>query len=179
MPVLSYKGKSPKVHKDAIVSPLAVIIGDVEISEETAVFLGAVIRGDVAKITIGRCSNIQDNVVIHGGDVYEEDSLKGHLPVEIGEYVTVAHGSVVHGSKIGDVSMIGIRATVFDGSKVGEGSIIGLNAAVLENTKIPKRSVVAGIPAKVIKAVDDVTYSRIRKHALWYRELANSHKWAV
>lgn len=179
MPVLSYKGKSPKIHKHAIVSPLAVIIGDVEISEETTVFPGAVIRGDVAKITIGRCSNIQDNVVIHGGDIYEGDNLKGHLPVEIGDYVTVAHGSVVHGSKIEDVSMIGIRATVFDGSTVGEGSIVGLNAAVLENTKIPKRSVVAGIPAKVIKAVDDVTYLRIRKHALWYHELAKSYKWAV
>ena len=176
MPVLPYKGRSPRIHEDAIVSPLATIIGDVEISKETAVFPGAVIRGDAAKITVGRCSNIQENVVIHGGDIYEGDTLKGHFPVVIGDYVTLAHGSVVHGSKIEDVSMIGIKAIVFDGSTIGEGSIVGLNAAVLGNTRIPKRSIVVGIPAKVIKTVDDVTYSRIKKHALWYHELAKSHE---
>lgn len=179
MPVLPYKGRSPKIHEDAIVSPLAIIIGDVEISEETAVFPGAVIRGDVAKITVGKCSNIQENVVIHGGDTYEGDTLKGHLPVEIGDYVTLAHESVVHGSKIEDVSMIGIKAIVFDGSTIGEGSIVGLNTAVLENTRIPKRSIVVGISAKVIKTVDDITYSRMKRHALWYHELAKSHEWAV
>jgi len=86
---------------------------------------------------------------------------------------------VVHGSKVEDVSMIGIRAIVYGGSVVGEGSIVGMNATVLENTKIPKRSVVVGVPAKVIKTVDDVTYSRIKKHALWYHELAKSHKGTI
>ncbi len=162
-----------------MVSPLAIVIGDVEISEGTAIFPGAVIRGDVAKVTVGRYSNIQDNVVLHGGDIYEADELKGHLPVEIGDYVTVAHGSVVHGSKIEDVSMIGIKAIVFEGSTVGEGSIVGMNATVLENTKIPKRSIVAGVPAKVIKTVDDVTYSKIKKHSLWYHQLAKSHKGTI
>ena len=179
MPVFSYRGKSPRIHEDAMVSPLAIVIGNVEISEGTAVFPGAVIRGDIAKITIGRYSNIQDNVVLHGGDIYEADNLKGHLPVEIGDYVTVAHGSVVHGSRIEDVSMIGIKATVFEGSVVGEGSIVGMNAAVLENTKIPKRSIAVGVPAKVIKTVDEVTYSRIKKHALWYHELAKSHRGTI
>jgi len=118
-------------------------------------------------------------VVIHGGDIYEGDNLKGHLPVEIGDHVTVAHGSVVHGSKIEDVSMIGTRVIVFDASIVGEGSIVGSNATVLENSRIPKRSIVFGIPAKVIKTVDDTTYSRLKKHALWYHQLAKSHKWVI
>ena len=179
MPIFSYRGKSPKIHEEALVSPLATVIGQVEISEGTAVFPGAVIRGDVAKITVGKYSNIQDNVVLHGGNIYEGDNLKGHLPVEIGDYVTVGHGAVVHGSKVENVSMIGIRAIVYGGSIVGEGSIVGMNATVLENTKIPKRSVVVGVPAKVIKAVDDVTYSRIKKHALWYHELAKSHKGTI
>jgi len=148
----------------------------VEISEGTAVFPGAVIRGDVARITIGRYSNIQNNVVLHGGDVYEGDNLKGHLPVEIGDYVTVAHGSVVHGSKVEDVSMIGIKAIVFEGSTVREGSIVGMNAVVRDNSEIPPRSIVVGVPAKVIKKVDDIAYSRIKKHALWYHELAKSRK---
>ena len=158
-----------------MVSPLAVVIGDVELAEETAVFPGAVIRGDIAKISIGTYSNIQDNVVIHGGDIYDGDRLKAHISVDIGDYVTVAHGAVVHGSKIEDVSMIGIHAVLYDGSTIGGGSIIGIHATILENTKIPARSIVVGTPGKVIKPVDDVAYSRIRKHALWYHQLAKSH----
>jgi carbonic anhydrase/acetyltransferase-like protein (isoleucine patch superfamily) len=169
----------PKIHEDALVSPLATVIGHVEISRGTSVFPGVVIRGDVARITVGKYSNIQDNAVLHGGDIYEGDNLKGHLPVEIGDYVTVGHGSVVHGSKIEDVSMIGMKAIVYGGSVVGEGSIVGMNATVLENTQIPKRSVVVGIPAKVVKTVDDVTYSRIKKHALRYHKLAKSHKGTI
>jgi carbonic anhydrase/acetyltransferase-like protein (isoleucine patch superfamily) len=179
LPVFSYRGRTPKIHEDALVSPLATVIGHVEISEGVSVFPGAVIRGDVAKITVGKYSNLQDNVVIHGGDIYEGDNLKGHLPVEIGDYVTVGHGAVVHGSKIEDVSMIGMKAIVYGGSVVGAGSIVGMNATVLENTRIPKRSVVVGVPAKVVKTVDDVTCLRIKKHALWYHELAKSHKGTI
>ena len=175
MPLFHYKGKFPEIHKDAMVSSLATVIGDVEISKCATVFPGAIIRGDVAKITIGKHTNIQDNAILHGGDVYEGDNLKNHIPVEIGDYVTVAHGSVVHGSTIEDVSMIGIRAIVFEGSVIGEGSIVGMNAVVPENSKIPPRSIIVGVPAEVIKKVDDITYSRLRKHALWYYELAKSH----
>jgi len=92
--------------------------------------------------------------------------LVGHLPVEIGNYVTVAHGTVVHGSKIKNVSMIGIRAIVFEGAVIDEGSIVGMNATVLENSKFPRRSVVVGVPAKVVKNVDDVTYSRIMLYGI-------------
>ena len=176
MPVLPYRGKMPEIHKDALVSPLATVIGDVVISEGASVFPGAVIRGDVARITIGKYSNIQDNVVIHGGDIYEGDILKGNIPVEIGDYVTVAHAAVVHGSKVEDVSLIGIRAIVYEGSIIGEGSIVGMNATLLENTIVPARSIIVGTPAKVIKTVDDITYSMIKKHALRYYELAKSHK---
>lgn len=176
MPVLPYEGKMPEIHKDALVSPLATIIGNVTISKGASVFPGAVIRGDVADITIGRYTNIQDNVIIHGGDIYEGDLLKGNLPVEIGDFVTVAHAAVVHGSKVEKVSLIGIRAIVYEGSIVREGSIIGMNTTLLENTIIPERSIVVGTPAKVIKTVDDTTYSMIKKHALRYYELAKSHK---
>jgi carbonic anhydrase/acetyltransferase-like protein (isoleucine patch superfamily) len=176
MPIYSYNGTSPTIHETAMVSPLAIVIGDVEIEEETAVFPNAVIRGDIAKIRIGKYSNIQEQAVLHGGDLYEGDDLRGHLPVEVGDYVTLAHGSVVHGCKVGDVSLIGIHATLYDGSTIGGGSIIGLNAAVLENTVIPQRSIVVGVPAKVIRAVDDATYSRIKKHALRYHKLAASHR---
>lgn len=176
VPIFSYQGKKPLIDKDALVSSLAVVIGNVEISKGASVFPGAVVRGDVAKITIGEYSNVQDNAVLHGGDVYKESRLHGHLPVEIGDYVTVAHGAVVHGSKVEDVSMIGINSVVFEGSIVGGGSIVGINAVVRRNSRIPKRSIVVGVPAKVVKSVDEATYSRIRRHASWYHALAKSHK---
>jgi carbonic anhydrase/acetyltransferase-like protein (isoleucine patch superfamily) len=176
LPIFSHLGRKPSIHKSALVSPLATIIGQVELSEGVAVFPGAIIRGDASKITIGKYSNIQDGVIIHGGDVYEGDTLTGHLPVEIGDYVTIAHGAIVHGSKIEGVSLIGIRAIIFENSIVGHGSIVGLNSTLLENTTIPSRSIVVGTPGKVIKSVDDVTYSRIKKHALRYFNLAKTHK---
>jgi carbonic anhydrase/acetyltransferase-like protein (isoleucine patch superfamily) len=176
LPVLSYLGKAPTIHVAALVSPYAIVIGDVDIGEGASVFPGAVIRGDVAKIRIGRYANIQEQVVLHGGDLYDGDALRGHVPVAVGDYVTVAHGSVVHGSTIGDVSMIGIHATLYDGSTIGEGSIIGLHAAILANTAIPPRSIVVGVPGKVVRTVDDTTYSRLKQHALWYHELAASHR---
>jgi len=176
LPILSYKGKVPKIHREALVSPLATIIGDVEVSEGASIFPGAVVRGDIAKITIGKYSNIQDNVVIHGGDIYEGNELKGHLPVEIGDYVTVAHGAVVHGCKIENVVLIGIKAVIFEGSIVGEGSIIGMNATLLENTNVPPRAIVVGTPGKIIKKLDEETYLKIKKHAQRYYELAKSHK---
>ena len=168
-----YKGKTPNIHKNALVSPLATIIGDVKISKDTSVFPEAVIRGDVAKITIGKCTNIQDNVVIHGGDIYTGDKLKGHIPVKIGDYVTVGHSAVIHGCEIGNIVLIGARAVVFNESVIGRGSIIGMGAVVLENTRIPKKSIAVGMPAKVIKPVDNTTYSKLKKHAVRYHKLAS------
>ncbi len=99
-----------------------------------------------------------------------------HIPIDVGDYVTVAHGSVVHGSTVGDVSLIGVHATLYDDSTIGPGSIGGMNAAVLANTVIPLRSIVVGIPAKVVRSVDDGTYARVKAHAIWYHKLAVSHK---
>jgi carbonic anhydrase/acetyltransferase-like protein (isoleucine patch superfamily) len=75
--------------------------------------------------------------------------------------------------------MVGAKAVVFSGSVIGEGSIIGMGAVVLENTRIPKKSIAVGIPAKVIKPVDDTTYSKLKRHAIWYNKLAKSHKGTV
>jgi len=90
-------------------------------------------------------------------------------PVETGDYVTVAHGAVVHRSKIENIPIIGVGAIVF------EGSIIGMTPTMLENSKIPKRSIVVGVPAKIMKNVDNITYSRTKRRALWYYDVAKSY----
>ena len=160
--IVPYKGKVPRIANDALVAPSAIIIGDVEIESEASIFPGAVLRGDVAKIKVGRCSNIQDNVVVHGGWIYEDGEVKGTIGVEIGDYVSVTHGAILHGCKIGSVSMI------------GSGSIVGMGTVVLEGTKVPERSIVVGVPGRVIRETSKEEYAMIKSNALRYRELAES-----
>jgi carbonic anhydrase/acetyltransferase-like protein (isoleucine patch superfamily) len=174
--IVPHHGKEPQINGKALVSKLATVIGDVEIGEGTSIFPGCVLRGDVEKITIGEYSNLQDNVVVHCGDLYEGDILKGYIPVEIGDYVTIGHGAIVHGCRIGDTCLVGAGAIVFNNATIGEGSIVGMGAVVLKNSKIPPRSVVVGTPAKPIRKVDETEYSRIRKHAMIYNKLANTHR---
>ena len=175
MLIFEYKGKRPRIHPEAMISPQALIVGDVEIGRGSSVFPGAVLRGDVARIRVGEYTNIQENAVLHGGDIYEGSKLVSHTPVEVGSYVTIAHGAVVHGCRVEDTVMIGVRAVVFNQAVIGEGSIVGMGAVVLEGMKVPPRSVVVGVPAKAVKRVDDITYSMIRNHALFYHRLAKSH----
>ena len=174
--IAPYQGKKPMIHSEALVSKLATIVGDVEVGEGTSVFPGCVLRGDVEKITIGRYSNLQENVVVHCGDLYEGDILKGYIPVKIGDYVTIGHGAIVHGCEVGDACLIGSGAIVFNNASIGGGSIVGMGATVLQNSNIPPRSVVVGTPAKSIKKVDETTYSKIRRHAMTYNQLAKTHR---
>jgi carbonic anhydrase/acetyltransferase-like protein (isoleucine patch superfamily) len=177
--IVAHHGKIPRINEKALVSKLATVIGDVEIGEGTSVFPGCVIRGDVERITIGRYSNLQDNVVVHCGDIYEGDVLKGYVPVHVGDYVTIGHGAIVHGCSIGDTCLVGAGSIVFNNAVIGEGSIVGMGAVVLNNSVVPPRSVVVGTPAKPVRRVDDAEYSQLRKHALLYNGLAKTHKGGI
>jgi carbonic anhydrase/acetyltransferase-like protein (isoleucine patch superfamily) len=171
-----HQGKRPRIDGKALVSKLATVVGDVEIGEGTSVFPGCVLRGDVERITVGKYSNLQENVIVHCGDIYDGDVLEGYIPVEIGDYVTIGHGAIVHGCRIDNICLIGAGAIIFNNSRIGEGSIVGMGAVVLQNTIIPPRSVVVGIPAKPISEVDETRYSKIKKHAVTYSNLAKTHK---
>lgn len=172
--IVPYRGKVPKIADDALVAPSAVIIGDVEIESKASVFPGAVLRGDVAKIKVGRCSNIQDNVVVHGGWVYEDGEVRGTTGVEIGDYVSVTHGAILHGCKIGSFSMVGIGSIIYDNSVIGGGSIVGMGTVVLEGTVVPEKSIVVGVPGRVIRETSREEYAMIKSNAIKYRELAES-----
>lgn len=156
----------PKIAKSTFVDKTAVIIGDVTIKEDCGVWPHAVIRGDLNYITIDSGSNIQDNVVVHV-------SAKNHTV--IGKNVSIGHGAVIHGVTIADNCLIGMNATVLDGCEIGEGSLIGANALVLEGSKIPPKSLVLGVPGKIIKQSDELL-SRILRNAETYRRLAKEHK---
>ena len=115
-------------HDTAFIAPGAVVLGDVTIGENSGIWYNAVVRGDRDSIVIGRESNIQDNAVVHLGSGY---------PVEIGDHVTIGHGAIVHGCKIGDNTMIGMGAILMNGCKIGKNCIIGAGALVTQNVEIP------------------------------------------
>ena len=105
-----------QIHDTAFIAPGAVVLGDVTIGENSGIWYNAVVRGDRDSIVIGRESNIQDNAVVHLGSGY---------PVEIGDHVTIGHGAIIHGCKIGDNTMIGMGAILMNGCKIGKNCIIG------------------------------------------------------
>ena len=168
MPIYRLGGKEPKIHKSVFVAPTASIIGDVVICEGSSVWPGAVVRGDVNNIKIGKYSNIQDNAVIH---VTISNST------EIGDHVTIGHGAVIHASTIMSNVLIGMKAVILDGARVNKNCIIGAGAVVLENEIIPENSLAVGIPANVVKTLDlNEQEKRAKISTSRYYQLAQRYK---
>lgn len=156
-----------KIHPTAWVAPTASVCGDVTLGEQVNVWYSAVLRGDQEKIAIGKGSNVQDNVVIHG-------DAGNH--VTVGEYVTVGHGAILHGCTVEDSCLIGMNAVVLDKAVVGTGSIVGAGAVVSSGTVIPPMSLVVGIPAKVKKALTKEDVAANVENAMEYLELMEKAK---
>jgi carbonic anhydrase/acetyltransferase-like protein (isoleucine patch superfamily) len=129
----------------------AVVTGNVLIGRDSSIWYGAVARGDVAPIRIGARVNVQDGAVIHG---------KTAVPVEIADDVVIAHHAIVHCRRVGARCLIGTRCTLLDDVEVGEESVIAACALVVPGTVVPPRSVVMGIPGRIVRQVseDDLAY---------------------
>lgn len=163
--IKEFAGKKPVIPGSVFVSPEAYINGDVVMGEECSVWPFASVRGDEDIIRIGDRTNIQDGAVIH---------VDSGFPTGIGEDVTIGHGAIVHGAKVGDRCIIGIRSTVLNGSVIGEGSIVGAGAVVTPGTEIPPNSMVLGIPAKV-KKIDPSFTEMALENARIYVELSRTY----
>jgi carbonic anhydrase/acetyltransferase-like protein (isoleucine patch superfamily) len=164
--MMTGKNDSQKIDGSCFIHPRSTIIGEVEIKKDCSVWPYSVLRGDEEPITIGERSNIQDGVIIHTDEGF---------PVNIGDEVTVGHGAIVHGCKIGNKCIIGIRSTILNGAEIGDGSIIGAGAVVTPGSKIPPNSMVLGIPGKVKKNDPSIQDMAI-KNADIYVDLALKHK---
>lgn len=143
--IRSFEGNEPEIHPDAYVDPEALLIGNVQIEEDANIWPGVVLRGDLNSIVVRTGANVQDNAVSHS----EPDS-----PTEIGPYVTVGHGAVIHGATIQQKSMVGMNAVVLDHAVVGPRSIVSSGAVVTEGHEVPSEVLVAGSPAEVKKDID-------------------------
>jgi len=152
-----YRGTLPRVHPTAYIDDSAQVIGDVEIGEESSVWMCVVIRGDVHRIRIGCRSNVQDGTVVH--------VMKGTHPTTIGDDVTIGHAAVVHGCTIEDRCLIGMGAILLNGAVIGTGSIVAAGTLIPENTIVPPRSLVMGAPGKVKRQLDDAAVAEIQMYA--------------
>ncbi len=157
MIIMPYLGKYPKINETVYLCDNTVIIGDVEIEKGSSVWFGAVIRGDVNYIRIGKNTNIQDNSVLH----VQHDTG----PLIIGNGVTVGHNANLHGCKIGDNCLIGIGAIVLTGARVGKNCIIAAGAVVKENAVIQDGSLVAGVPGSVKRSLGESEINSIKESA--------------
>lgn len=142
--IRSFRGKTPRIARSAFVDDTAVLIGDIEIGEETSVWPGAVIRADLGKITIGRQSIVEDNCVIHAGAPGGRDGN-----VFIGDRVVIGHGAVLNCRSIGSYVLIGMNATLLHEACIGDFCIIGAAALVGAGKIIPDYSLVFGAPGKI------------------------------
>jgi len=173
--ILRYKDTFPKIDKTAWIAPSADIIGDVEIGEDTSIWFGCVIRGDVHFIKIGKRTSIQDLTMIHVTHFKNEKKIGDGFPTIIGDDVTIAHKVMLHGCKIGNACLIGMGAVILDGAEIGEESIVGAGALVTGGKKFPPRSLILGSPAKVVRTLTDEEVEKIYENAKNYVKYKNEY----
>ncbi|KLU58689.1 2,3,4,5-tetrahydropyridine-2,6-dicarboxylate N-acetyltransferase [Peptococcaceae bacterium CEB3] len=143
--LLNYGGHAPVIGKNVFLAPGSHVIGHVTIGDGSSVWFNCVLRGDVAKISIGEGTNIQDGTVIHGAE------FPDLTPVEIGNRVIIGHNAVVHACTIGDGTLIGMGAIILNRARVGAGCIIGAGSVVTQDKEIPPGMLAVGNPARVIR----------------------------
>lgn len=164
--IVDFKGRTPKISNTVFIADSADIIGDVEVGDFSSIWFNAVLRGDRNKIKIGNRTSIQDNVVIHVNQEHE---------VQVGDDVSVGHGAVLHGCRIGNNVVIGMNSTVLNGAEIGKNSIIGANALVPEGKKFPENSLIIGVPGKVKRGIEEAEIEGIAKNAAEYVELGKEY----
>jgi phenylacetic acid degradation protein len=163
MSCFAIDGIIPVVDATSFVHPTAVLIGAVFIGPRCYVGPGASLRGDFGRIILGEGSNVQDNCVIHTFPGQETlIAANGHI----------GHGAILHGCRLMADVLIGMKATVMDGAIIGESSVVAAMACVTAKFEVPPRTLVAGIPAKILKTLDDAAIAANHSATLLYHELA-------
>lgn len=136
--------EQPRIDPTAFVADTARVFGEVVVGPESSIWFGASIRGEVAPVTIGAGTNVQDNAVLHTDVGY---------PVELGDDVTVGHGAIVHGARVGDRALVGMGAIVLNGAVVEQGALVAAGTVVPPGAKVPAGMLAVGSPMRVLRAV--------------------------
>lgn len=164
--VITVADLTPDIDAARFIAPSADIAGNVHLAHDASVFYQCVLRADRSPIHIGAGTNLQDGVIVH---------TDPEFPTTVGAGVSVGHRAVLHGCTVEDDCLIGMGAIVLNGAVVGAGSLVAAGTVVTEGAVIPPRSLVAGVPGRVRRQIDDGGVERIRRNAAVYLELAASH----
>lgn len=149
----------PRLGRDVYVARSAIVCGDVTLGEGSSVWYHAVLRGDINRIEVGHHTNIQDHSVVH---------LSSERSCVLGNYVTVGHAAILHACRVGQETLIGLGAVVLDGAVVGDQCLVGAKALITAGTRIPARSLVLGMPARVIRKLTPKEIKGLRETAESY-----------
>nr|WKN36504.1 gamma carbonic anhydrase family protein [Tunicatimonas sp. TK19036] len=163
--IITVRDFTPKVGQECFLAPTATLIGDVSLGDSCSIWFNTVLRGDVASITVGHHTNIQDGTIIHG--TYQQ------ADTTIGNYVSVGHRALVHGCTLEDYVLVGMGAIVMDHAVVQKGAFIAAGAVVLENTIVEPDTLYAGVPARKIKTLDASHRERMKRIANNYTMYAS------
>jgi carbonic anhydrase/acetyltransferase-like protein (isoleucine patch superfamily) len=155
------------IHPSAFIAPGAAIMGDVTLGEDSSVWYGAVLRGDMAPIVIGAATNIQDGTIVH---------VDEGMACTVGRRVGVGHRVILHGCTVEDECLIGMGAVLLNGVRIGTGSVVAAGAVIPEGMQVPPRSVVMGVPGRIVRTVDANLTQRIAETWSHYVESAREHR---
>jgi carbonic anhydrase/acetyltransferase-like protein (isoleucine patch superfamily) len=158
---------TPRVDPTAFIAPTAVVLGDVTLGPRASVWYTSVLRGDMAPITIGADSNIQDGSVVH---------VDEGVPCRIGERVGVGHRVILHGCTVEDDSLIGMGSVLLNHVTIGRGSVVAAGAVIPEGMQVPPGSLVMGVPGRIVRSVDAGLSERIVETWKHYVEQARAHR---
>lgn len=158
---------TPRIDPTCYVAPNAIIIGQVTLGRGASVWFNAVVRGDMAPITIGEDTNVQDLSMVH---------VDYNTPTVIGKRVVVGHRAIIHGATVGDDCIIGMGAILLNRSRVGNNCIVAAGAVVREDFVVPDGSLVAGVPAVVKRPLTPEETERIRRNATDYATRAQFYR---
>jgi gamma-carbonic anhydrase len=162
-----YLRSVPAIGARALLLPGAAVVGDVRLGDDASIWYGAVLRGDLAPITVGARTNVQDGAVMHVAD---------GAPCEVGEDCVVGHRAMLHACRVEPGCLIGMQATILDGAIVGHGSVVGAGALVTRGTVIPPGSLVLGAPARAVKKLSQEDEAIHRALAQKYVRLKENYR---
>ena len=153
-------GKAPVLGRDVFIAPNATVIGDVELGDESSIWFGCIVRGDVFPIRFGARTNLQDGSVVH--------VTGGKARTTVGDDVTIGHMALLHGCTIGSRTLIGMGSIILDGAVIGDECIIAAGSLIAPGAKIPARSLVMGRPGKVVRTLADEDLGWVREAGSLY-----------
>lgn len=163
---IEFQGKQPRIAASAFVAPTAVLIGDVEVGEESSIWFGVVIRADNGPIRIGARTSIQDNSVVH----VSHDST-----TVVGDDCTVGHSVTMEDCIIEDGALIGSNAVVLNGAVVGRRALIAAGSVVPNDARVPPETLNAGVPAVVKRKLEGTSLGLVDSIPASYVRLSRSY----